>query len=180
MRPLAWKSSLFDQLHSYHSPAEVPRCLGLTAVPYWIWDRRNNLFGMDVYIVSNETKQCDVLPCLAETDGCDFNCSPQLAPGHLVRLDGSPALTGLDMVDTIPAYDGGPNPSSCSVFSCLQTTPMTGYKDLEPEDISGTVSSSLPRVPFEAPTPVTESSMTPALRSIPWTQPPELLCRLEN
>ena len=40
----------------------------------------------------------------------------QVAPGNLVRLEGSPALTGLDMVDTIPAYDG-PNPSSCSVFS---------------------------------------------------------------
>ena len=38
-------------------------------------------------------------PCLAETDKCDFNCSLQLAPGYLVRLDGSPALTSLDMVD---------------------------------------------------------------------------------
>ena len=66
---------------------------------------------------------------------------------------------------------------------------MTGYKDLEPEDISGTASSSLPRVPLEAltphdaqddATPVTESSMTPALRSIPRTTPPELLCRLKN
>ena len=35
---------------------------------------------------------------------------------NLVRLNGSPALTALDMVDTIPAYDG-PNPSSCFVFS---------------------------------------------------------------
>ena len=58
---------------------------------------------------------------------------------------------------------------------------MAGYKDLEPEDISGTASSSLPRVPLEAltphdaqddATPVTESSMTPALRSIPRTDPP--------
>ena len=117
-----------------------------------------------------------------------FNHSPQLAPGNLVRLDGSPALTGLDMVDTIPAYDG-PNPSSCFVFSGGQSTPVTGYKDLEPEDISGTASSSLPRVPLEAltphdaqddVTPVTESSMTPAPRSIPRTKPTKLLCRLEN
>ena len=141
-----------------------------------------------MYIISNRTKQCDVLPCLAETDGCDFNCSPQLAPGNLVRLDGSPAQTGLDMVDTIPAYDG-PNPSTCSGFSGLQTAPMTGYKDLEREDILGTASSLLPRVPLVALTPhdaqddaipVTESSMTPALRSIPQTNPPELLCRLES
>ena len=141
-----------------------------------------------MYIICSEIKQSDVLPCLAETEGCDFNCSSQLAPGNLVRHDGSPALTGLDMVDTIPAYNG-PNPSSCSVFSGLKITPMTGYKDLEPEDISGTASSSLPRVLLEAPTahdaqddatPVTESSMTPALRSIPRPNPPELLCRLEN
>ena len=66
---------------------------------------------------------------------------------------------------------------------------MTGYKDLEPEDISGTASSSLPRVPLEVltahdaqddATPATESLMTPALRSIPRTKPPELLCRLES
>ena len=66
---------------------------------------------------------------------------------------------------------------------------MTGYKDFEPKDISGTALPSLPRVPLEAPTPhdaqddvtpVTESSMTPALRSIPQTKPLKLLCRLEN
>ena len=65
---------------------------------------------------------------------------------------------------------------------------MTGYKDLEPEDISGTASSSLPRVPLEALTPhdakddstsVTESSMTPALLDSP-DETPELLCRREN
>ena len=56
-----------------------------------------------------------------------------------------------------------------------------GYKDVEPDDISDAASSSLPRVPLEAltphdaqddVTPVTESSMTPALRSIPRTKPP--------
>ena len=154
---------------------------------HWIWDRRNNLFGM-MYIIPNETVQCDALFCLAETDESDLNCFPQLAPGNSVRPDGFPVLTGLDMVDTIPAYDG-PNPSSCFIFSGLQTTPLTGHEDLEPEDISATASSSLPRVPLEAATPhdaqddvtpVTESSMTPALRSIPRTKPPELLCRLEN
>ena len=124
-----------------------------------------------MYIIPNEAIQCDVLPCLAETGECVSNHSPQLAPGNLVRLDGSPTLTGLDMVDTIPAYDG-PNPSSCLIFSSRQTTPQTGYKDLGPEDISGTASSSLPCVPLEAltphdaqddVTPVPESPMTPAL-----------------
>ena len=80
-----------------------------------------------MYIISNETKQRDVLPCLAVTDGCDFNCSPQLAAGNLVRLDGSPALTGLDMVDTIPAYDGA-NLSSCSVFFVFTNNPHDGIQ----------------------------------------------------
>ena len=59
---------------------------------------------------------------------------------------------------------------------------MTGYKDLEPEDISSTASSSLPPAPLKDLTPhdaqddvtlVTELSMTPALRSIRRTKPPE-------
>ena len=69
-----------------------------------------------MYIFPNEIIQCDALCCLAETTGCNFSRSTQLIPGNLVRLDGSPALTGLDMVDTIPAYDG-PNLSSCFVLS---------------------------------------------------------------
>ena len=88
-------------LHSCHSPAEPPRCLGLlsrptgyatVAVIYSVW----------VYIIPNETKQCDVISCLAETYKCAFNHSPQLAPGNLVRLDGPPALKNLNMVNTIP------------------------------------------------------------------------------
>ena len=55
-----------------------------------------------MYIIPNETKQYDVISCLAETDECAFNHSPQLASGNLVRLDGPPALTNLNMVDTIP------------------------------------------------------------------------------
>ena len=80
------------------------------------------MYSVWMYI-SNETKQCDVFRCLVETYGCEFDCSPQLAPGNLVRLDGSPGLTGLDMVDTIPAYDG-PNPSSCSVFFQVDKQPQ--------------------------------------------------------
>ena len=55
-----------------------------------------------MYIIPNETKQCGVIFCLAETDECAFNHSPQLAPGNLVRLDGYPALTGLDMIQMPP------------------------------------------------------------------------------
>ena len=75
-----------------------------------------NIYSVWMYIIPNETIQCDALSCLAETAGCDFDRLTQLAPGNLIRLDGSPALTGLDMVDTVPAYDG-PNLSSCFVLS---------------------------------------------------------------
>ena len=83
-----------------------PTGYGTAAITYSVW----------VYIIPSETKQGDVIPCLAETCEYAFNNAPQLAPENLVRLDGSPALTGLDKVDTIPTYDG-PNPSSCFVFS---------------------------------------------------------------
>ena len=73
------------------------------------------IYSVWMYIIPNETVQYDALFCLAETDESALNCFPQLAPGTLVRLNGFLALTGLDMVDTIPAYDG-PNPSSCFVF----------------------------------------------------------------
>ena len=66
---------------------------GTVAVIYSVW----------MYIIPNETKKCDVISCLAETDECAFNHSPQLpAPGNLVRLDGPPALKKLNKVDTIP------------------------------------------------------------------------------
>ena len=80
-------------------------------------------------------------------------------------------------------------PRVASFFRVYKQPPLTGYNELEPEDNSGTASSSLPRVPLEAltphdaqddVTPVTESPMTPALRLIPRTQPPKRLCRLEH
>ena len=65
-----------------------------------------------MYIIPNETKQCDVISCLAETDECAFNHSPQLAPGNLVRLDGPPALKNLNMVDMVPRTSPPPRTST--------------------------------------------------------------------
>ena len=59
------------------------------------------IYSVWMYIILNETKPRDVISCLAETDECAFNHSPQLAPGNLVRLDGPPALKNLNMVETI-------------------------------------------------------------------------------
>ena len=78
--------------------------------------------------------------------------APQLVPVNLVRLDGSPALTGHYMVDTATTHDGQ-GPFEHFVASGRQTIPLTGLRDLKPGDISGTASHSLLRVPLETLAP---------------------------
>ena len=129
--------------------------------------------------------------------GVSLTDSPQLIPVNLVRLDGSPALTGHYMVDLLPAHDDS-NPSERFVSSGRQLIPLTGYQDLEPGDIIGTASSPLLRVPLEALTPhnlptdvsaLTKSPTTPASQTAPAlttaldspNEPrPELLHRLDH
>ena len=80
--------------------------------------------------------------------GMTLTTAPQLVPMNLVRLDGSPALTGHYMVDTSTTHDGqGPNEHF--VASGQQTIPLKGLRDLEPGDILGTASHPLLRVPFK-------------------------------
>ena len=123
--------------------------------------------------------------------------SPQLIPVNLVRLDGSPALTGHYMVDLFPAHDDS-NPSERFVSSGRQLIPLTGYQDLDPGDILSTASWPLLRVPLEALTPhnvpadvsaLTESPTTTASQTAPSLTtapdfpdepPPELLHRLDH
>ena len=62
--------------------------------------------------------------------GVSLTDSPQLIPVNLVRLDGSPALTGYYMVNLLPVH-------------------LTGYQELEPGDVLGTASSPLLRGPME-------------------------------
>ena len=81
--------------------------------------------------------------------GASLTDSPQLIPVNLVRLDGSPALTGHYMVDLLPANDDS-YPLERFVSSGRQLIPLTRYKDLEPGDILGTASSPLLRVSLEA------------------------------
>ena len=97
--------------------------------------------------------------------GVSLNITPQLVPVHLIRLDGSSAITGPYMVNMITPHDHQ-DPSEHFVGSDRQTIPLTGYRDLEPGDILGTASAPLLRVPLEdlaqydAPvnaTPVAES-----------------------
>ena len=96
----------------------------------------------------------------------------------------------------IPTHDGQ-DPSEHFVGSGRQTIPLTGYRDLGPGDILGTVSAPLLCVPLEAlapqdtqndVTPVVESplpsvSPSPATNTTPYTldEPSsELLCRFDN
>ena len=102
--------------------------------------------------------------------GVSLTDSPQLIPVNLVRLDGSPALTVHYMVDLLPSHDDS-NPWERFVSSGRLLIPLTGYRDLEPGDVTGTTSSPLLRVPLEVLTPhnvpadvsaLAESSTTPA------------------
>ena len=81
--------------------------------------------------------------------GVSLTDSPQLIPVNLVRLDGSPALTGHYMVEILPV-NADSNPLERFVSSGRQLIPLTGYQDLEPGDILGTASSPLLRVSLEA------------------------------
>ena len=78
--------------------------------------------------------------------------APQPVPVNLVRLDGSPALTGHYMVDIATTHDGQ-GPFEHFVASGQQTIPLTGLRDLEPGDILGTASHPLLRVPLETLAP---------------------------
>ena len=128
--------------------------------------------------------------------GVSLTDSPQLIPVNLVRLDGSPALTGHYMVDLLPVNDDS-YPLERFVSSGRQLIPLTGYQDLEPGDILGTASSSLLRVSLEAlslhddladvsalaesPTPPSPQSVSPPniTSDSPDEPPPELLARLD-
>ena len=80
--------------------------------------------------------------------GVSLTESPQLIPVDLVRLDGSPALTGHYRVDILPV-NADSNPLERFVSSGRQLISLTGYQDLEPGDGLGTASSPLLHVPLE-------------------------------
>ena len=128
--------------------------------------------------------------------GVSLTDSPQLIPVNLVRLDGSPALTGHNMVDLLPVNDDS-YPLERFVSSARQLIPLTGYQDLEAGDILGTASSPLLRVSLEAlslhdaladvsslaesPTPPPPQPVSPPdiTSDSPDEPPPDLLARLD-
>ena len=101
------------------------------------------------------------------------------------------------MVNLFLVHDDS-NPSEHFVSSGRQSTPLTGYQEIEPGDVLGTASSSLLRVPLEALTlhdvtadvlALAESPAAPASQiafphsttpDFPDEPPPELLHRLDH
>ena len=156
----------------------------------------DNLGSAAAYIRNRETSNAAYY-LVYDGLGVSLTDSPQLIPVNLVRLDGSPALTGHYMVDLLPAHDDS-NPLERFVSSGRQLIPLTGYQDLEPGDVLGTTSSPLLRVPLKALTPhnvpadvsaLAESPTTPASQTAPSLttaldspdeHPPELLHRLDH
>ena len=156
----------------------------------------DNLGSAAAYIRSHEVSDA-AYHLVYDGQGVSLTDSPQLIPVYLVRLDGSPALTGHYMVNLLPVYDDS-NPSERFVSSGRQSIPLTRYQKLEPGDVLGTASSPLLRVPLEAlilhdvPADVSalaELPTTPAPQTAlphsttpdpPDEPPPELLHRLDH
>ena len=88
------------------------------------------------YIYSCETPDA-AHHLIYDGQGMTLTTAPHLVPVNLVRLDGSPALTGHYMADTATTHDDQ-GPFEHFVASGRQTISFTGLRDLEPEDILDT------------------------------------------
>ena len=115
--------------------------------------------------------------------GVSLDSAPQRVPVSLIRLDGSVALTGHNIVDISFTHDGQ-YPSEHFVGSSRQTIPLSGLRDLEPGDILGTASAPLVHVPLEEFVPhdahtdvtlVVVSPMPSAAPSLAINSPPDTL-----
>ena len=153
----------------------------------------NNLGSAAAYIRNHEAS-ANAYHLVYDGLGVSLTDSPQLTPVNLVRLDGSPALTGHYMVDVLPV-NANSDPLERFVSAGRQLIPLTGYQDLEPGDILGTASSPLLRVSLEAlslhdaladvsalaesPTPPQPVPAPQITSDSPDEPPPELLDRLD-
>ena len=155
----------------------------------------DNLGSAAAYIRNRETSD-NAYDLVYDGLGVSLTDSPQLIPVNLVRLDGSPAITGHYMVDLLPV-NGDSYPLERFVSSGRQLIPLTGYQNLEHGDILSTGSSPLLRVSLEAlsvhdnlanvsslaesrtpppPQPISPPNIT---SDSPDEPPPELLARLD-
>ena len=84
----------------------------------------DNLGSAAAYIRNHEVSD-DAYHLVYDGQGVFLNDSPQPIPVNLVRLDGSPVLTGRYMVDLFPVHDDS-NPSERFVSSDRQSIPLMG------------------------------------------------------
>ena len=138
----------------------------------------DNLGSAAAYIRNRESSDA-VYHLVYDGLGVSLTDSPQLILVNLVRLDGSPALTGHYMIDLPPALDDS-DPSERFVSSGRQLIPLTGYQDLEPGDVLGTASSPLLRVPLEALTLHNVPADVSALAESPTTPASQTASSLTN
>ena len=156
----------------------------------------DNFGSAAAYIRNHEVSEA-AYHLVYDGQGVSLTDSPQLIPVNLVRLDGSPALTGHYMVDLFPVDDES-NPSERFVASGRQSISLTGYQELEPGDVLVIASSPLLSLPLKALTlhdvpadvsVLAESLTAPASQIAlphsttpdpPDEPPPELLHRLDH
>lgn len=88
-------------------------------------------------------RSCDgpgvVYHLVYDDGGVSIDHTPSLIPVNLIRIDGSPALTGHYIVDMLPLYDM--ETAECFVSSGRQSISLSGSQEFEPGDILGTTSS---------------------------------------
>ena len=108
----------------------------------------DNLGSAAAYIRNHEVSDA-AYHVVYDGQGASLTDSPHLILVKLVRLDGSPTLTGHYNVDLFPVHDDS-DPSERFVSSGRQSIHLAGYQELEPGDVLGTASSPLLRVPLEA------------------------------
>ena len=142
----AWPRQLDALSHAFlpDAPTQDVRILVELTLSHTFFNAHNSAAA---YIYSCETLDA-AHHLIYDGKGMTLTTTPQLVPVNLVRLDGSPALTGHYMVDTATTHDGQ-GPFEHFVASGRQTIPLTGFRDLEPGDILGTALHSLLRVPLE-------------------------------
>ena len=156
----------------------------------------DNLGSAAAYIRNHEVSDA-AYHLVYDGQGASLTDSPQLIPVKLVRLDGSPTLTGHYIVDLFLVHDDS-DPSERFVSSGRQSIPLAGYQELEPGDVPGTASSPLLRVRLKAlilhdvttdvsalaelPTaPASQPALPHSTTSDPPDEPPpELLHRLDH
>ena len=131
---------------SYHTLSPQPDCRIFSPLTLPLCDHHLGRAAADIRIREASDAAYHLVYDGQSVSLTDF---PQLIPVNLVGFDGTPALTGHYIVDSLPVHEDS-NPSERFVSSGRQLKPLTGYQDLELGEILGTPSTPLLRAPWEA------------------------------